>query len=214
MIPLPQDWLQPLASALGVVVALQVPYFLLRKSFPRLLDRLRYQLWALALGLLSFEVFAREELLSPRLFGVAAFFAVVLSIDVGWRGFERFFLARRHDERGRPAIPQLVRDVSGWILLVAAIVLAGREFFGWDVGKLALQSAVLSAILGFALQDVLKNVFAGLLLCLGLSLGFFSLTLLMSRLGAQSEFVQPGLAAWLPVIICGSIGLLVQDFNR
>lgn len=164
MIPLPQDWLRPLASALGVVVALQVPYFLLRKGFPRLLDRLRYQLWTLALGLLSFEVFAREELLSPRMFGIAAFFAVVLSIDVGWRGFERFFLARRHDERGRPAIPQLVRDVAGWILLVAAILIAGREFFGWDVGRLALQSAVISAVLGFALQDVLKNVFAGMAL--------------------------------------------------
>jgi small-conductance mechanosensitive channel/CRP-like cAMP-binding protein len=164
VLPLPQDWLRPLASALGVVVALQIPYFLLRRSFPRLLDRLRYQLWALSLGLLAFEVFAREALLSPRIFGIAAFVAAVLTLDIGWRGFERFFLARQRDERGRPAIPQLVRDVAGWILLVAVVLVAGREFFGWDVSKLALQSAVVSAVLGFALQDVLKNVFAGMAL--------------------------------------------------
>ena len=161
---LSMDWLQPLASALGVLVALQIPYFLLRKSFPRLLDRVRYQAWALSIGALAFEVFARETHLSPRVFGGVAFFAAVLTIDMGWRGFERFFLARQRDERGRPAIPQLVRDVAGWILLVAVVLVAGREFFGWDVSKLALQSAVVSAVLGFALQDVLKNVFAGMAL--------------------------------------------------
>ena len=159
-----QDWLQPLLSALGVLVALQVPYFLLRRGFPRMLDRLRYQAWALALGALAFEVFGRETLLRPALFGALAFVAAVLTVDVVWRGFDHFFLGRQRDERGRPAIPQLVRDVGGWVLLAVAIVLAGREFFEWNLGKLALGSAVISAVLGFALQDVLKNVFAGMAL--------------------------------------------------
>lgn len=161
---LPDVWLKPLFSALGVLVALQVPYFLLRSAFPRLLERFRYQVWALSLALLAFEVFAPEKLLSPFVFGALAFAAAVLTVDVGWRGFDRFLLARQRDERGRPALPQLVRDVGGWILLLVAIVLAGREFLGWNLSQLALSSAVLSAVLGFALQDVLKNVFAGMAL--------------------------------------------------
>ncbi|MCB9831328.1 MAG: LptF/LptG family permease [Planctomycetes bacterium] len=58
------------------------------------------------------------------------------------------------------------------------------------------------------------NVFAGLLLCLALSLGFFAMNLLMSRLGAQSPLIAPDLAAFLPVFLVGAIGLLLQDLGR
>ncbi len=59
-----------------------------------------------------------------------------------------------------------------------------------------------------------QNVFARLLLCLALSLGFFTMTLLMSRIGAQSPLVAPDLAAWLPAALAACTGLLLQEFGR
>jgi small-conductance mechanosensitive channel/CRP-like cAMP-binding protein len=157
-------WIQPLAAAAGIFVALQVPYLLLRKQFPRLIDRVRYQLFALAAAAMGYFLLGGEEVGHPRIFAVVAFAGAVLVVDLVYRLFDRYVLARQRDDRGRQAIPQLVRDLGAWILVAAAIVLAGQEFFGWDISKLTVQSAVLSAILGFALQDVLKNVFAGMAL--------------------------------------------------
>lgn len=156
--------LQPLLSALGVLVALQVPYLLLRRGFPSLLDRIRYQLWALSIAALAFLAFGARLEIAPFAFAVAAFATTVLSVDLGWRLLDRFVLVRQRDDRGRPAIPQLIRDVGGWLLLVAVVLVAGREFFTWDLSRLVVGSAVLSAIVGFALQDVLKNVFSGMAL--------------------------------------------------
>ncbi|MCA9319207.1 MAG: LptF/LptG family permease [Planctomycetes bacterium] len=58
-----------------------------------------------------------------------------------------------------------------------------------------------------------KNVFQGLGLCLVLSLGFFSMTQILHRLGSRSEIISPALAAWLPVIVFGAIGLVIFDSN-
>lgn len=157
-------WIRPVFSGLGVLVALQVPYLLLRRLFPRLLDRVVYQLWALAVAGLSFLAVADALTPPPWVFNALAFTTLVLSVDLGWVLFNRLVLDRQRDERGRPAIPQLMRDVGAWLLLAAVILLAGREFFEWDLSKLVVGSAVLSAVIGFALQDVLKNVFAGMAL--------------------------------------------------
>ena len=141
-----------------------MPYLLLRRGFPRLFDRIRYQTWALVVAGLAFLAFADDLTLPTTLFGALAFAAAVLSVDLGWRLLDRFVLGRQRDDRGRPAIPQLIRDVGAWILLSAVVLIAGREFFHWDLSRLVVGSAVLSAVIGFALQDVLKNVFAGMAL--------------------------------------------------
>ena len=53
-----------------------------------------------------------------------------------------------------------------------------------------------------------KNVFAGLGLCLVLSLCYFSATLILQRMGAQGDLIPPILAAWMPQIVFGSLGLI------
>jgi small-conductance mechanosensitive channel/CRP-like cAMP-binding protein len=162
-------WLQPLASALAVALALEVVYLMVRRRFPRPLERLRWQLWIVALAAVAFFTLRRGTAWLPGpldepLLKVASFLAVVLSIELGYRSLDRVALARRLDEHGRPAVPQLVRDLGAWVAVVGGMLLAAEWFYGLDWKAIALPSAVISAVLGFALQDVLKNVFAGLAL--------------------------------------------------
>lgn len=162
-------WLQPLLVALAVAAGLETIYLLLRRHLPRLFERVRYQLWVVAVAITAFLSAARStSLLSPavegRLLAGAGFVAVVLGIELLYLLADRFLLARRLDERGRPAIPQLVRDLGAWIAVAVGVVIGAAWFFDADPKGLALPSAVVSAVLGFALQDVLKNVFAGLAL--------------------------------------------------
>jgi small-conductance mechanosensitive channel/CRP-like cAMP-binding protein len=162
-------WVQPVLVAGAVAAGLETIYLLLRRQFPRLIDRVRYQLWVAAVAVTAWLSAARATpLLAPSVEGPllagAGFVAVVLGVDLLYRLVDRYLLARRLDERGRPAIPQLVRDLGAWIAVAIGIVVGAAWFFDADPKGLALPSAVVSAVLGFALQDVLKNVFAGLAL--------------------------------------------------
>jgi small-conductance mechanosensitive channel len=151
-----------LLPALGVALALQIPYLLFRRRFPRQLDRLRFQLWTLAVAAVTFLFLSAESPRGERALALALFVAVVATVDLVYRVFERLWLGAPHGPQKRAVVPKLVRDLGGWLILAAAILLAGARIFDWELGKWALPSAVLSAVIGFALQDVLKNVFAGI----------------------------------------------------
>jgi small-conductance mechanosensitive channel len=157
--------LPALAAALAVAAALEIPFFLLRRALARLLDRLRFQLWVAATAGVAYHLLAKSEFDDSLPFRIFAFAAVALSIELGYRALDRLWLARLVDARGRHLVPQLVRDLLAWLVVASAILAAGNWAFpSWQLGTWALPSAVISAVLGFALQDVLKNVFAGLAL--------------------------------------------------
>jgi small-conductance mechanosensitive channel/CRP-like cAMP-binding protein len=157
--------LPALSAAFAVGAALQIPFLLLRRSMPGLLDRLRYQLWVLALTGVSFHAFAGSDFETSLPFRIFSFAAVALTIELAYRALDRLWLERLVDSRGRHLVPQLVRDLLAWLVIASAIFAAGNWAFpSWRLGTWALPSAVISAVLGFALQDVLNNVFAGLAL--------------------------------------------------
>jgi small-conductance mechanosensitive channel/CRP-like cAMP-binding protein len=66
--------------------------------------------------------------------------------------------------RGRQGMSRIVRSLSVWGLtfLCAAVVL--RMEYKFDLSSLVATSALLSVVLGFALQETLGNLFAGLTL--------------------------------------------------
>ncbi len=64
-------------------------------------------------------------------------------------------------ERIRPPLPKIFLDVFRWLMVAAAIVAILSEA-GVEPGSLFTGSAVVTAVLGFALKDTLGNVFAGL----------------------------------------------------
>ncbi len=161
-----RPWLAPLLPALAVALLLELGYVLfVRKHFSRLVERLRYQFFATALTFLVYLQFGAADRLPEVVLQWTQLVAVVVGADLGYRMLDRFWLARLRDGHGRLAIPQLVRDLIGWLLITAvAIAAAAKIFKEVKLGTWAIPSAVVSAVLGFALQDVLKNLFAGLAL--------------------------------------------------
>ncbi len=73
-----------------------------------------------------------------------------------------FFAALRATRHVPP--PRIVRSLAIWILSSAIIVVAARSAWQIDLGSLLTTSALLSVVLGFALQESLGNLFAGLTL--------------------------------------------------
>ena len=59
-----------------------------------------------------------------------------------------------------------------------------------------------------------RGAWANLWLCLGVGLSFFATTLLLERLGARSDFIDPLLGALIPPVIFGSAGLLMFESTR
>jgi len=155
--------LQPLLLALGVVVALEVVYLVLRRNLlERPFIRLRFQLLVLAVGLVAYAAFSGGEAVPPIVFDIAAFVAVVLAAEVSYRLADRLW--QRRSAGGGLRVPRLVRDLGALAVVFTAVVIAGNAFLGIDYASFLLPSAVVSAVLGLALQDVLKNVFAGIAL--------------------------------------------------
>ncbi|MFM7137434.1 MAG: cyclic nucleotide-binding domain-containing protein [Planctomycetota bacterium] len=64
-------------------------------------------------------------------------------------------------ERLRPPLPKIFLDVLRWVMLATALVVI-LYHAGVAPGSLFTGSAVVTAVLGFALKDTLGNVFAGL----------------------------------------------------
>ncbi len=60
--------------------------------------------------------------------------------------------------------PKLIKDVVVFILFVVGILLIIRYYLDRDLTVLLASSAVLTVVIGFALQDILGNLFSGIIL--------------------------------------------------
>jgi len=66
-------------------------------------------------------------------------------------------------KRGREVdVPGVVRALIRWSAYLVAIMIIMHFALRWDVSSLLAGSAVISLVLGFALQDTLSNLFTGL----------------------------------------------------
>ena len=73
-------------------------------------------------------------------------------------------LADAATHRGREHFSTIFRDLLTLTLWVLALMIVLRSFFRIDLGALIAVPAVLTVVLGFALQETLGNVFSGLTL--------------------------------------------------
>ncbi len=65
--------------------------------------------------------------------------------------------------------------------------------------------------LPFVMNTKRRGTFMGIGICLFLSLAFFCCTLVFHRMGSQGVFVTPFIAAWLPVVGFGALGLVLFE---
>lgn len=66
--------------------------------------------------------------------------------------------------RGRPVGPRIIRTLVIWVFTFLIAAIASNREFGFDLSAMLTTSALLSVVLGFALQESLGNLFAGLTL--------------------------------------------------
>jgi small-conductance mechanosensitive channel/CRP-like cAMP-binding protein len=157
------DWAMPLVYGLGVLLALELVFLLLRRTLPGFRLRFLYHLWAVSLGLVTALAVG-----APGSDGLAwkaaATTALLLSAVVGFALVEAVVIQRPWRPAPAPLLPKLARDVLRMGLLITVGLLAAKVILRQPLGAIIVSSTVVSAVAGLALQDVLKNVFAGMAL--------------------------------------------------
>ena len=163
-------------AAVALGVALFAAVWMVRRSAAarrapaarEVLDELRAPQIALGVYLLAWawlfihrastHAFGDAQQLRASQFAVAALGGVALlrALDVALFG-----LLRAVRSEGPPKI---VRSLLLWLLSVAIVAAAARKAWQFDLASLITTSALLSVVLGFALQESLGNLFAGLTL--------------------------------------------------
>lgn len=157
------DWLRALVYGLGVLAATEIAYVLLRRRVRRFGLRLLYHAWAILVALLvaAVEAGAPLDALGWRVVLAAA---ILLTVNVAFSLLEGMLLARPWGPGGEPVVGELARDALRIGLLAFLFLGVAHEVFDQPFEKLLFSSTALLAVVGFALQDVLKNFFAGIAL--------------------------------------------------
>ncbi len=89
--------------------------------------------------------------------------AVFLALQVN-RVLARFLWQFALEEKRRVKVPKLLRDLAKTLLLLAAILCVMKFVYGHELGALITASGVVAIVLGFALQNLLGDVVAGIAL--------------------------------------------------
>lgn len=95
------------------------------------------------------------------------FLGFVVSFLTGLEGCRlsnRYLPPRLKDAPGRTAQPQIARAFLGGVDFSWIFRFAETEFLGWELSELLLGPVVATAVVGFAVPDVLKPAFRGLAL--------------------------------------------------
>jgi small-conductance mechanosensitive channel len=149
-----------LLPGLGVSIALLVILRLLVRNQALRGITVPYIFATLALGI---------DLIVPRLFGpLQEVFDHILTavLIVGWGTvalglFEQLALLRWTSRRGM-ALPRLGRDILRAVAFIVGALITLQLVFNISPSSILISSTVVSAVIGLALQDVLRNVFAGI----------------------------------------------------
>jgi small-conductance mechanosensitive channel/CRP-like cAMP-binding protein len=155
-----------LAVAIGLglaaALALELLYLLLRRMGRPPRVRLLYHLWAAAVALtVGLALAGRSEEVGWK---VAASAAGLLTAWVVFSLIDSLVVQRPWDPARRPMMPKLARDVLRVAVLAAAVLVVAKVVLGYSLEAVLVSSTVISAVVGLALQDVLKNVFSGMAL--------------------------------------------------
>ncbi len=79
----------------------------------------------------------------------------------------RFFFELWFETRQQTKAPKFLSQVFGLVLFLAAVLVALKAIYGFDIQGAVLGSTVVVGIIGFAMQDLLGNIIAGIAIEIG-----------------------------------------------
>lgn len=128
-----------------IALALWIPVVAQRELVPESVERLQLDVWL------------------PHLTTAVVLLATFFFIALVKRSFWELWYERRHKTKA----PKFLSQLAGLIIFITAALLAVAFNYGVSIPGLVTGSTVLAAILGFALQDLLGNIIAGIALEIG-----------------------------------------------
>jgi small-conductance mechanosensitive channel/CRP-like cAMP-binding protein len=155
-----EGWQRGLAFGLLIAFGGELALLALRQLARRKRIGFLQHAWALSAGVFTFLGFLTR--VPPLLDKLAAAALLLLSVHVAYVTVDELLLRRPWDRDAGPFLPKLGIDVVRTLLLVTAALFVANRVFDAQLSAILVSSTVLSAVLGFALQDVLRNVFAGM----------------------------------------------------
>ncbi len=131
----------------------------------RLIPALIVGATALALYLGAWSVHPKEMLQSgdPVQFWLTRLFAAAM-LFVGLQLLDRLAIVPLLTHRGKMPLSRFVHQIANIVLALFGILIYGSVAFGWDIDRFLAGSAVVSIVLGLALQESLGNFFSGLVM--------------------------------------------------
>ena len=210
-----QTWTGTVATLLAIVTLVILRRFLLAKQRKRGTVSLVCLCFALVFGLgatvaLKFGAYTVWGVLS---------FIDLLSLVCGLTGLAGLVVFDFVFNRTRVRIPSILRDLIQ-VGVVALVVLAILYQRGLDPLSLVTTSAVLTAVVGFALQGTIANVFAGLALHTDRTLGIGDWVQAGTMVGRINEIKWRSTSLWTEdgdlVIVPNSrlLDVEVQNLSR
>ena len=118
---------------------------------------------ALYVGLLTVERTAMSDPADTLAWWLHRAFAAVF-VFVGVRLLDRLVIVPILSRGGKLEVPRLLHQIVNSIVAIFALLIFGSYAFGWDIVKFLAGSAVVSIVLGLALQETLSNFFSGMVM--------------------------------------------------
>ena len=127
-----------------------------------------YFLFSVAASIYLPLKFFRYEFLHrrPVVMNLAALLLILGSL-VSIALIRRFFWELWFERRQQTKAPKFLSEVLGLVMFLAAVLVALRAIYGLDIQGAVLGSTVVVGIVGFAMQDLLGNIIAGIAIEIG-----------------------------------------------
>ena len=160
----PTAWLWPLVYGLAVFALLLIINRLLRRSGALRPLAIPYLVGALALSIAAgFAKLPSSQSVS-RTFHDILLAVLVCSWGFVALGLIEELLVIRWAKRGGASMPRLVLDIGRALAFIVVILLTLNLVLGVQLNSIVISSSILTVVIGLALQDLLKNVIAGITL--------------------------------------------------
>jgi small-conductance mechanosensitive channel/CRP-like cAMP-binding protein len=162
----PTVWLLPLVYGLAVFALLLVIYRLLRRSGTLRPFAIPYIIGAVTLSIAIGLTAIFNRLGQPMDSGL---YKLLLAVSVcSWGfvglGLSEDLLVGHWIRRGETRLPRLVLDIGRALAFIVVVLLTLNLVLGVQLSSIVISSTILTAVIGLALQDLLKNVIAGIAL--------------------------------------------------